>query len=99
MIGAVSAWRGVRDEGGMRVSAPRPREGSDALLTISSFNKSIVAWMSSGPHQAPAGWKSWAESAADKNVVVEIPDRCLASGRIVKQIIGFAVTVKVGCGD
>jgi len=36
------------------------------------------------PDQAPAGWKGWAECGVDGNVVVEIPDRCLATGGIVK---------------
>ena len=48
------------------------------------------------PDQAPVGWKGWTKGAADVNVVVEIPDPCLASGRIVKQIICVPVTVKVG---
>ena len=48
--------------------------------------------------QAPANWKSRTERATDKNVVIQIPDRCLTRGAVVKQIIGFAITIKVGCG-
>ena len=49
----------------------------------------------SGPQQAPAGWKSWAEPAVGENVVVEIPYRCPPTSGIVKQIIRVPVTVKV----
>src|SRR4029077_7427712 len=41
--------------------------------------------------------KSWAPRAADENVVVQIPDRCLTGVWCVKQIVWIAVTVKVGC--
>jgi hypothetical protein len=46
--------------------------------------------------QAPARRKSWALRGADVNVVIQITDCCLATGRIVKQIIRVPVTVKVG---
>src|SRR5438876_11638621 len=47
------------------------------------------------PDQAPANRKSWAKCGTDVNVVVKIPDRCLTSAWIVKQIIRTPVTVKV----
>src|SRR5262249_55654497 len=39
--------------------------------------------------------KTWAVRAADKNVVVHVPDRCLLRARIVKDVIGLAVPVKI----
>jgi hypothetical protein len=48
------------------------------------------------PDQAPTGWKSWAERAADENVVIQIPDCCFASRRIEKRIIGLATSVEIG---
>src|SRR5262245_54990873 len=48
--------------------------------------------------QAPACGKSWTEGAANKNMVVQIPDCCLTRRGVVKQIFGFAVTVKIRCG-
>jgi len=48
------------------------------------------------PDQAPARWKSWAEHAADENVVIQIPDCCFASRRIEKRIIGLATSVEIG---
>src|SRR5207249_8489978 len=53
------------------------------------------AYVCSLPDQAPSSWKGRAKCGTDVNVVVEIPDRCLASGWIVKQIIRTPVTVKV----
>src|SRR6266446_1180521 len=47
------------------------------------------------PDQAPADWEGRAKCGTDVNVVVQIPDRCLASAWIVKQIIRTPVTVKV----
>src|SRR2546428_5274127 len=45
--------------------------------------------------QTPAGRKSWTIRTADINIVIQIPDRCLACPGVVKQIIRFAVTVQV----
>src|SRR5205807_5750341 len=47
--------------------------------------------------QGPAGRKSWAESAADENVVIHIPDRCLSRPSVVKHVVRLPVPVKVGC--
>src|SRR4029453_5310947 len=44
----------------------------------------------------PGTRKSRTKGAASKNVVVHIPDRCLASARVVKQVIGLAVSVEIG---
>src|SRR2546430_16048335 len=44
----------------------------------------------------PAGWECWAIDAEDVDIIVHIPDCCLSTGRIVKQIIWMSVTVKVG---
>jgi hypothetical protein len=46
--------------------------------------------------QLPAHWKSWAGRAADANVVVQIPYRCLPRAHIVKQVVWVAIAVKVG---
>ena len=66
------------------------------LLTISSCNKSITCWISLGRDQAPTSGETWAVRGASVSVVVEIPDRCLPTGRIVNQIIRMPVIVKVG---
>src|SRR6266478_9259541 len=49
------------------------------------------------PYQAPAGRKCRAEHAANKNVVIQIPDRRLTRAGIVKEIVWLPVAVKVGC--
>jgi hypothetical protein len=53
----------------------------------------------SGRDQAPTNGDSWAGRAADKNVVVQIPDRRLTRAGIVKDVIGSAIVVEVrrGC--
>ena len=48
---------------------------------------------------APAGRRYRAVRAADVNVIVQIPYRGLPRARIVKQVIRFAVAVKIGCPD
>ena len=48
--------------------------------------------------QAPGGRKSRTVCAADEDVVVQIPDGCLASAGFVKHIVGLVVAVEVGCG-
>ena len=48
------------------------------------------------PSQSPVGRKSWAETAAHVNVVVQIPDRCLMRAGVVKHVVRLAVAVKVG---
>src|SRR5439155_1320715 len=48
------------------------------------------------PDQAPAGRHSRAKRAADENVVVHVPDRCLPHRGIVKHIVWLSVSVKVG---
>ena len=45
---------------------------------------------------APAGRKSGAGSFADENVIVKIPNICLPCNRIGKQVIRFAVAIKIG---
>src|SRR5207253_8740970 len=45
--------------------------------------------------QAPPGYKSRPVSRADENVIVEIPDRCLARVGVLKHQIRMAVAVKV----
>src|SRR5919198_5371614 len=47
--------------------------------------------------QGPASRESWAKCAADENVVVQIPDRCLTGAGVVKQIVWVAVEVEVCC--
>src|SRR5213593_1777268 len=49
----------------------------------------------SGCDQAPAHRQSWTIRGANVHVVVQIPDRCPASGGIVKQIIRMPVNVKI----
>jgi len=44
----------------------------------------VSASVRSGPDQTPVGWKSGAERGADIHVVIEVPDPCPASDRIVK---------------
>ena len=46
--------------------------------------------------QAPADRKSWTSRTADERVVMEIPDRCVASNRIIEQIIRVPTIVEVG---
>src|SRR5439155_48347 len=47
------------------------------------------------PHQVPVDRKCWPIAAADVNVVVQIPDRCLISRRIEQYIVRMTVVVKV----
>ena len=50
----------------------------------------------SGRDQAPANWKSWTGRTADKNVVVQIPDRCLARvGADFRGNLGLGVGVGI----
>src|SRR5438093_409501 len=51
------------------------------------------------PRYLPAGRKSWTVRAADENVVVQIPDRCLTRAGVLKYIIRFSVAVKIGYPD
>src|SRR5258705_408007 len=46
--------------------------------------------------QSPTCWKSGTEHAANKNVVVKIPDRCLTGGGVLNHKVWVAVAVKVG---
>src|SRR5438128_12556347 len=48
-------------------------------------------------YQAPAGRKSRTISTADKDGVVHVPNRRLAVARLVKDIVWFAIAVKVTC--
>jgi hypothetical protein len=49
--------------------------------------------------QVPAGRETGTVKAACENVVVQIPDRCPASARIVKQIIWVEVAIEIGGPD
>src|SRR5207248_3499731 len=49
------------------------------------------------PHHVPVDRKSWPEAAANVNVVVQIPYRCLMIRRIEQHIVRIAITVKVAC--
>ena len=46
--------------------------------------------------QSPADRKSRAVRAADENIVVEIPDRCLTGGGVLNHKVWVAIAVKVG---
>src|SRR5213079_271813 len=48
-----------------------------------------------GRDQAPVSRQAWTIGAADKNVVIEVPNRCLVCNSIVERIIGLAVPVEV----
>src|SRR5207253_210128 len=45
--------------------------------------------------QAPASRRAWTKGAADKNVVIEVPDGRSLRRRVVERIIGLAVAIKV----
>src|SRR5215469_14108062 len=45
---------------------------------------------------APAGRKNRTVEATKKNIIVEIPDRCLASARVVKQVVRVDVAIEIG---
>src|SRR5438876_683364 len=47
------------------------------------------------PYQAPTGRKCRTEHAANKNVVIQIPDRRLTRAGIVKHIVGLPVAAYV----
>src|SRR5437667_10048854 len=49
--------------------------------------------------QAPAGSNAWPESAGDKNIIVEIPYRCLKGAAISKHVVRVTVTVKITQGS
>src|SRR5205814_640496 len=46
-------------------------------------------------YKRPTERKSWAVDAADENVVVQIPDRCLTHRSTVKHKVRMAVVVKI----
>src|SRR5436189_240837 len=46
--------------------------------------------------QSPTGRKCRTEHPANKNVVIQIPDRCLTRRGTVKDIVWFPIAVKVG---
>ena len=58
--------------------------------------QSVVAVEIRHTTQSPTGRKCGTERAANKNVVIQIPDRCLTRRGIVKDIVRFPVAVKVG---
>src|SRR5439155_12179746 len=49
--------------------------------------------------QAPAGSNAWPESAGDKNIIVEIPYRCLKGAAVSKHVVRVTVTVKITQGS
>src|SRR6266403_530141 len=48
-------------------------------------------------YQAPRARQTRAVRRVDENIVVEIPDRCLAGAGSVEHIVRVAIAVKVGC--
>jgi hypothetical protein len=46
--------------------------------------------------QSPTCWQCGSKRAANKNVVIQIPDRCLTRRGIVKDMVWFPVAVNVG---
>src|SRR5438093_2671965 len=48
-----------------------------------------------GRDQAPVSRQAWTKGAADKNVVIEVPNPCLVCNSIEEHIIWFTVTVEV----
>src|SRR5207253_7648911 len=52
-----------------------------------------------GRDQAPVSRQAWTKGAADKNVVIEVPNPCLVCNSIEERIIGLAVPVEVGRSD
>src|SRR5213595_376722 len=48
-----------------------------------------------GRDQAPVSRQAWTIGAADKNVVIEVPNRCLVCNSIVEHIIGLTVRVEI----
>src|SRR5581483_3094890 len=55
--------------------------------------------MCSLAYQAPTSRNRGAEESANKNVVIQIPDRGLAGDCILEHIIWFSVHVKIGGAD
>src|SRR5262245_43459596 len=49
------------------------------------------------PTQTPAGRKGRTVGAADKNVVVHVPNGAVTRGGVVENISRFATTVTIGC--
>ena len=43
----------------------------------------------------PATGKRWPETAADENVIVQIPNRCLMGAAIVQHVIRSVIAVKI----
>src|SRR5439155_417079 len=48
-----------------------------------------------GRDQAPVSRQSWTEGAADKNIVIEVPNRYLPSSGRIQHIIGLTVRVEI----
>src|SRR4029453_14878325 len=44
---------------------------------------------------SPGSWKSLTKDAADKNIVIEVPNRCLPSSGSIQHIIGLTVRVEI----
>ena len=47
------------------------------------------------PYHAPVNGQSWSQVTADKNVVIEVPNRCLPSSGSIQHIIGLTVRVEI----
>jgi hypothetical protein len=45
---------------------------------------------------ARAGWDSRTGGVANQQIIVQVPNRCLACARIIKQIVGSAVAIEIG---
>jgi len=45
---------------------------------------------------APAGQDGRTGSVANEQIIVEVPNRCLACARIMKQVVGSSVAIEIG---
>src|SRR4029077_18835879 len=44
---------------------------------------------------SPVNGQSWTKGAADKNIVIEVPNRCSPKARTIKHVIGLTVRVEI----
>src|SRR5713101_4309248 len=49
--------------------------------------------------QAPARSNGWTQSAANKNIIVEIPDRCLERTGVSKHVVRVTIAIKITYGS
>src|SRR5205814_1260921 len=71
----------------------------DCRLTGAGIEKQIIGFVITievrHADHFPVNGQRWTIGAADKSIVIEIPNTCLPCGRSIKDIIGLTIAIKV----